>query len=76
MSFKVIRQCFDPPAVPLASDEVRAKWTRDLQTDPDAQVDISKVSELILREARYSIDNKMASIRAHSTVTCEVPELK
>jgi hypothetical protein len=48
----------------LATDEMRAEWSEYLQNSPDAQVAISKVTELLLREVKYSIDIKIATIRA------------
>lgn len=52
------------PSKPLAEDPVRAQWATYLQTDPDAQVDTSEVIELLLREVKYTVDSKLATIRA------------
>jgi hypothetical protein len=64
MYFSAIWNWLYPGPKELATDEMRAEWSDYLLKSPDAQVGISKVTELLLREVKYSIDIKIATIRS------------
>jgi hypothetical protein len=53
-----------PQPKQLASDQIRAEWFEYLRDSPEAEVESAQVTELLLREVKYSIDVKIATIRA------------
>lgn len=48
----------------VSTDAERAVWANYLQNDPDAKIGTTRVTELLLREAKYLIDSRTAAIRA------------
>lgn len=65
--FRFIVAWLNYPPPPLADDNSRTAWLQYLETNADAQIDSPEVAELLLREARYLIDSKIALIKDSDT---------